>query len=1588
MSATGLRLAALVGGVALAGFYISCAPPDLTKVDNPALRAVGRDGPPFDSGFMSPFGSRAGRTYSIESPPPTETDVILSFIVTGDFSDVNEYINLDLNGRDLGRVLESGGGDCVKPAHEFTVRVPAEIYNEALIKHGRIDIGITPSDAVDAGQCAGGAVRVLVDYCGGGACPRANVVEGPPRLVSAISQSNTAVKVTFNEPVYEGAEDPANYTILQSEKETGSAALQVLSAKLSQDMTTVTLETGSQDQVTYVLVVTGIQDLAGNVLSPPSLLVDPTRTEFAGTPAINNGVDTDKDGLADAIEIRGWTINIRRTGGDVETRHVTSDPYLADTDGDGLSDLVEFQNRSDPRRADTDGDTVDDATEYNVYYSNLNDQDSDDDGIDDALETGFFKTSPILADTDGDGLSDGRELFELFRDPRIADLPRPRITVSQVRLHLDERFTYTDETGQTQSVENTTSSSLASSSSRSFGRSDTREWGSADEGFIKAGGKLGYDKGFKFELSAEGGYKWSTHDDNTVQTTAESSLETQRAFEQSLARGRELSQTSSVTRSIEGARIDAEVNIESAGDIAFTISNIEITVMQPNRLVLGGLLPVASLIASSELTTGNEAVFNLGPLVSSRGPVLFSNTEVFPQLVENLMREPSGLIFRIANYDVTDELGRNFAFASQEARDRCAGIVINRGDDEPERVLVALNAQVDTNEYVGGGNVGGWDENGRVVGVPMDYVLQDILGLKKNSRVPDGITAGLNFRADTVAAGDDIQLVPRGTIGLPPHTVIISAGANGVLDTTPAEDDRAEVVTGYETSPTCGPTTADRIFEPIGGNGIVDTIAAGDDIQVIPFGAPVSPGATIILPGPDGYTDTIPRGDDRAQFPGQIAVPSAIVENLDGDGVVETAAEGDDEQLIPVGTTGVAPLTPIIGPGLNGIIDTQPQGDEVYVSPDCGDGVADGPEVLVRFEGRRSGDFQRTWQVRFDRVLPTGGNFGDILVYPGDDISISFVQDVDNDGILAQAEFVYGSSDTERDSDGDGIDDYAEVAVGWTVAVQGQPLLKVFPSPALVDSDGDGLTDWEEQDLSRYITDPVLFSQIFGSAPNPDAPISSNPRLADTDGDGIDDKVELDGYIIGQAIRAGADGRAQSEALGDDVQKVFVGATAFDPGTPSGGVVILPGPNRVIDSRVVGDDVLDNGRLVRTSPVKPDHDGDTRPDGRERDLGGDPTNPNDSDDFRDTDGDGLSDAEESIVGWTVTVYPLSGPPIVRHVTSNKYVADTDLDGLPDLLERQIGSDPTRADTDGDGISDYDEFNRFEEFVGLQLRFPGFVLDGRNSARYGTNPNRVDTDGDTLDDRFEAEVGWRVFAFGDAQPRVVKSDPLFPDSDLDGLRDDMEFLLKTDPHDADTDGDERLDGDDIAFCRSTGAPCIPVSGSCSDCEGSNPLRPDLKVTVTYERVSLNSMSGSELPDATPGVHDWRFRFGLRIPSSELYDQTVNIFRDEDVADLPRYCNTLSLGSTIVARLNASPRRPTTISILPGDLLILDGLFHEVTVPGDCDDPVGPGSGYATFQQTYTFDQLRNGSTYFEADLQNGADTVLEFEASVVVLIEVR
>ncbi|PVZ66760.1 carboxypeptidase regulatory-like domain-containing protein [Pelagibaculum spongiae] len=128
---------------------------------------------------------------------------------------------------------------------------------------------------------------------------------------------------------------------------------------------------------------------------------------------------------------------------------------------------------------------------------------------------------------------------------------------------------------------------------------------------------------------------------------------------------------------------------------------------------------------------------------------------------------------------------------------------------------------------------------------------------------------------------------------------------------------------------------------------------------------------------------------------------------------------------------------------------------------------------------------------------------------------------------------------------------------------------------------------------------------------------------------------------------------------------------------------------------------------------------------------------------QDTDGDGLFDGFEYFYGFN----PLS---------AGEQDSDDDNDGLTNLEEQVFVSNPNLADTDIDGLNDKEEFD------------------------LNTNPNKADSDDDGLTDIEERDSS--------------KTDPLLPDTDDDGLLDGYEVNESTtNALDSDTDDDGINDG---------------------------------------------------------------------------------------------------------------------------------------------------------------------------------------------------
>ena len=117
----------------------------------------------------------------------------------------------------------------------------------------------------------------------------------------------------------------------------------------------------------------------------------------AGTAA--NNADSDGDGLPDGYEAANGLDPLADDGGD-------------DPDGDGLSNLAEQDSGTDPNAADSDSDGLSDGEEVNTYTTDPLAADSDGDTLSDGDEVYTHFTNPLLADSDGDTVDDNLEIVQ------------------------------------------------------------------------------------------------------------------------------------------------------------------------------------------------------------------------------------------------------------------------------------------------------------------------------------------------------------------------------------------------------------------------------------------------------------------------------------------------------------------------------------------------------------------------------------------------------------------------------------------------------------------------------------------------------------------------------------------------------------------------------------------------------------------------------------------------------------------------------------------------------------------------------------------------------------------------------------------------------------------------------------------------------------------------------------------------------------------------------------------------------------------------------------------------------------------------
>lgn len=1016
----------------------------------------------------------------------------------------------------------------------------------------------------------------------------------PPRVLGANSVDSTTIVVTFSEPVY-GAGDPSKYSIVDAATYGSStvatqAVLLVKSVTVSASKRSVTLNTREQSELLYALTVTDVTDAAGNQLASADLL-HPFQVTFMGTGVSGTAADADGDGLSDAAEQAGWTVTVVRTDGTSETIKVTSDPDEPDTDEDGIGDADERHYLTSPRAADTDLDGLTDDAELNDFYSDPTVMDTDSDSLSDGLEVSLFGTSPLLSDTDGDQLSDDYEVGTDNRNPRIADLPAVAIQTGSVDLRLDVRFEETTSNGTRTLDSRSAAVTLAQSqeSARQTETSSTLGW------FVKASGSLCYafacqtgnEPTWGGTFTAEGG-----GNGETTSTYSNASVRaSQREYATTLSTDAEVSADSAVSRVVEGAQMAVEVNITNASNIAFTIDDIEITALVQDPAEPGRFVPVATLFSES------GGPISIGPLTPERGPFRFVSDDAYPSLVESLMANPRGLLFRVANYDISDELGRDFAFVEQDVNDRTAFLEINYAGNSPiERYQVATNST--------------FAEDGSPAGITMKQLLEDVLGLEyvdpatdqtlDPNVAEDADLLDRSYSTRTAADGSTtlyrIKRVSAALTGTNRTWWVLGPEGNITpVGTRPGKDFLSyRVFADQDYAFTFVQDLDEDDLEAIeellyrsvdsdldeDGDGVPDSrdtdrdgIQDGDEVYGLFVGNRRVQWLIRLQDGRDAYTTMSHPGRADSDGDGltdcqELLVADAcslIIVYKDGDGVPtiqHTSSTGNENDFLA---------------------DLRLRSPTDPSDPDTdGDGITDLEEAIgfayVRLDGTTMTIGSST---RYDE-------FG----YATNPLS----SDTDQDGLEDLIEVRLGSDpttadgDTVRDDDADGLVN-AEETVDQRIAVtkglgpSARPeAVDVTSNTSMVDTDADGLTDWEEYYgcLDEDHDFECDTDERFGP---------SDRSNADTDGDGLTDLREVEGVQFA------------NDPDGPLRHTDPVDADSDDDGTSDG---IEANQSWLVN--VVGH----GGYVVWSDPMAADRDGDGVNDAVERANGIDP-NASDSD---------------------------------------------------------------------------------------------------------------------------------------------------------------------------------------------------------------------------------------------------------------------------------------------------------------------------------------------------------------------------------------
>jgi hypothetical protein len=126
----------------------------------------------------------------------------------------------------------------------------------------------------------------------------------------------------------------------------------------------------------------------------------------------------------DSDQIPRWWEQLYANGG-AGMSDTNAGDATTDLDGDTVNNRNEYLNRSNPLVADTDGDGLTDAAEINTWHTNPAVKDTDGEGLSDYAEVITYHTDPLATDSDADGYNDIIEVLYGGDPNDVSGLPTP-----------------------------------------------------------------------------------------------------------------------------------------------------------------------------------------------------------------------------------------------------------------------------------------------------------------------------------------------------------------------------------------------------------------------------------------------------------------------------------------------------------------------------------------------------------------------------------------------------------------------------------------------------------------------------------------------------------------------------------------------------------------------------------------------------------------------------------------------------------------------------------------------------------------------------------------------------------------------------------------------------------------------------------------------------------------------------------------------------------------------------------------------------------------------------------------------------------